>query len=99
LSNVSSFFIGMVGSFVVYMLMFRETRIQVVFDDPANNWKTAVFDFVVFLICGSFVTVFLVEPTTPKQAFIGGCSWQGLVGGLVAGQELRHATRRRRRTK
>lgn len=52
MSNVSSFLIGVAGSFVVYMLMFRDTRIQVVFDDPANNWKTAIFDFVVFLICG-----------------------------------------------
>jgi hypothetical protein len=46
LRNASSFFIGVAGAFVVYMLMFRDTRIQVVFDDPANHWKTAVFDLV-----------------------------------------------------
>ena len=99
MSNISSFFIGVAGAFVVYMLMFRNTHIRVLLDDPAGNWKTFVFDFVVFLICGGLVTVFVVEPTTPKQAFLGGCGWQGLIGGIVADRQSRQPSRGVRRKK
>ncbi len=78
MSNASSFFIGAAGSFVVYMLMFRETRIQVVFDDPANNWRTAVFDFVVFLICGAWLQCFwlnLRHRNRPLSEGVVGKAW------------------------
>ena len=88
-SAYKAFPIGVAGAFVVYYLLYRETRFLAFIQNPRQNWRVLVFDLVVYLVCGGLVTLFLVEPKTAKDAFIGGCAWQGLVGGALAGTELK----------
>jgi hypothetical protein len=92
-----AFGIGVAGAFVVYMQLYRDSRISEFLDSPSENWKVLVFDVVVYLGCGGLVTVFLVEPHTAKEAFIGGCGWQGFAGSAVAGVELRALRKRKMR--
>ena len=83
-----TFGIGLAGAFVVYCLLYRDTRFKEFIHDPRGKWKLLAFDLVIYLICGGLVTLFVVEPKTPKEAFIGGCGWQGLAGAAIAGTEL-----------
>jgi hypothetical protein len=94
-----SFWIGLAGAFVVYVLLYRDSRISEFADNPSQNWRVLVIDLVVYLGCGGLVTVFLVDPHTAKEAFIGGCGWQGLVGGALAGTELKALRKRTVRRK
>lgn len=94
MDNLKAFFAGVAGAFVVYVSLYRETRILEFLDSPRDHWRTLLFDVVVYLGCGGLVTVFLVDPRTPKDAFIGGCGWQGLIGGALAGRELKALKRR-----
>lgn len=87
--EVYAFFVGMVGAFIVYFCIYRERRIMLFIKKPKRYWRVFIFDLLGYLICGGLVTVFLVDPTTPKEAFMGGCTWQGLVGGTMAGIELK----------
>jgi hypothetical protein len=75
-----AFGIGVAGAFVVYMQLYRDSRISEFLDNPSQNWKVLVFDVVVYLGCG-------------------GCGWQGLAGGAVAGIELRALRKRKMRVK
>lgn len=83
-----AFFVGMLGAFLGYMILYRKTRIDDFLKAPKQNWKILLFDFGVYLICGGLVTVFMVTPYTPKDAFTGGLAWQGIAGGAFAGAEL-----------
>ena len=83
------FFVGMLGAFVVYFCIYRERRIMLFLKEPKRHWRVFIFDLLGYLICGGLVTIFLVEPTTSKEAFMGGCTWEGLVGGTMAGIELK----------
>jgi hypothetical protein len=42
-----------------------------------------------FCSAAGLVATFLVEPKNSKGAFMAGISWQGLVGGVLAGRELK----------
>lgn len=83
------FFVGMLGAFVVYFCIYRERRIMLFLKEPKRHWRVFIFDLLGYLICGGLVTIFLVDPTTSKEAFMGGCTWEGLVGGTMAGIELK----------
>jgi hypothetical protein len=85
----AAFGIGTAGAFVVYCLLYRDSRISAVWSSPREKWPILVFDLIIFLICGGLVAAFYAEPTTLKQAFTAGCAWQGLAGSLFAGTELR----------
>jgi hypothetical protein len=80
--------IGVLGAFVGYIVLYRNTRIDEFLKAPKQNGKILIFDLVVYLICGGLVTAFLIGPYTPTDAFTGGLAWQGIVGGAVAGSEL-----------
>jgi hypothetical protein len=56
-------------------------------DDPWRNWRLIAFDLVIYLVCGSLITAFIVEPVSPKMGFLGGATWQGILGGFVTGTE------------
>ena len=85
----TAFGIGTAGAFVVYCLLYRDSRISAVYNNPREKWPILVVDLVIYLICGGLVATFYAEPTTLKQAFTAGCAWQGLAGSLFAGTELR----------
>ena len=84
-----AFALGVAGAFVAYYVLYRNSRIAEFLEDPALNWKTLAFDLTVFLSCGGLVTVFLAQPCTAQGAFMAGCGWLGLIGGLTAGRDLR----------
>jgi hypothetical protein len=69
--------------------LYRETRFRDFFISPREHWNTFLFDMVFFLFCGGLVATYLVEPKNFKEAFMAGISWQGLVGGVLAGRELK----------
>lgn len=85
-----SFGAGVAGAFVVYSLLYRNTRFKTLFQkEPGHKWQVLFFDVVVYLLCGALVAMFLTDPLTTKEAFIGGCAWEGLAGGAMAGTELK----------
>ena len=84
-----AFLIGVLGAFVVYFCIYREQRIALFIKDPKKNWSVFVCDLLGYLVCAGIVTVFLVAPATPKEAFMAGCAWEGLVGGAMAGIDLK----------
>jgi hypothetical protein len=84
-----AFATGVAGAFVVYFVMYRETRLVEVFNDPAGKWRVLVFDLILYLMCGGLVALFWGEPKTLKEAFTTGCAWQGIAGGAMAGVELK----------
>ena len=84
-----AFLSGLAGAFVAYALFYRETRFEEFLKSPARKWHVLAFDLGVYLLCGGLVTMFLVEPRTTKEAFIGGLAWQSIAGGIAAGREWR----------
>ncbi len=74
---------------MVYYLIYRETRLILFLKEPRKEWRVFVFDLFIYVVCGGLVTVFVIDPSTLKEAFIGGCAWEGLVGGTIAGKELK----------
>jgi hypothetical protein len=82
------FFVGILGALLGYFILYRETRIAEFVKAPGQNWKSLLFDLVIYLVCGGLVTTFLVVPGSTKEAFTGGLAWQAIAGGAVAGTEL-----------
>jgi hypothetical protein len=85
----TAFFVGVAGAFVVYCLMYRESRMLTFLADPRRKWPVLVFDLVLYLSCGGLVAAFYAEPKSLREAFIAGCAWQGIAGSLVAGAEMK----------
>ncbi len=90
-SRLHFFLLGVAGAFTAYFALYRESRFKDFFNDPRHYWNTFVFDLVFFLFCGGLVATFLLDPQNHKEAFMAGISWQGLVGGVLAGTELKIA--------
>jgi hypothetical protein len=88
-SHLKYFLLGVGGAFSAYFALYRESRFRDFFTDPRQYWNTFVFDLVFFLFCGGLIATFLVDPQNAKEAFMAGISWQGLVGGVLAGNELK----------
>ena len=84
---------GVVGAFVVYAMLYRDTRFTQFTEAPFLNWRVLAFDLIVYLLCGGLVTAFWIEPASPREAFMAGCTWQGLVGGVLAGTEMKTLNR------
>lgn len=87
MGHLSLFFSGVAGAFVVYILMYRETRIYDFLKNPGENWMMLFVDFFLFLMAGGLVATFALTKPTAKDAFIAGISWQGVVGGLFSSLE------------
>ena len=83
-----AFLIGVLGAFLGYLTLYRDTRIADFTKNPGANWKGLLFDVIIYLTCGGLVTAFLVVPYAPKEAFTGGLAWQAIAGGVIAGSEL-----------
>ena len=84
-----AFLAGSAGAFVVYIALYRTSRLA----DLAKNFsaepvRVFLFDLVAFLICGGLVAAFLGSSGL-REAFFAGSTWQGIVGGALAGTELR----------
>jgi hypothetical protein len=84
---------GVLGALVGYLVLYRTSRINAFWQDTGHQWKVFAFDFGVYLLCGGLVTTFVADPSSPKAAFIGGLAWQSLVGGFIAGEELKTLTK------
>jgi hypothetical protein len=89
------FWLGVGGAFTAYFALYRESRFQDFFLNPRKHWSTLVFDLVFFLFCGGLVATFLIEPRNTREAFMAGVSWQGLIGGVLAGSQLKDAKQSR----
>lgn len=81
------FFVGMFGALVIYYALYRNTRIIKVIENPRDNWRVLTFDLLLYIICGGLVTLFYLSPDSIEKAFLGGASWQGVIGSLVKGAE------------
>jgi hypothetical protein len=90
MSFLATFGCGVAGAFVTYCLIYRETRIRDFTEAPAEHWVVLFVDLFIFLGCGGLLASFMSDPqTSTRQAFITGCSWQGILGGILSGAELR----------
>lgn len=87
MNNLSTFLSGVAGAFVIYILMYRESRIFEFIKNPRDKWMLVVFDFILFLVAGGLVAMFVLSKPTAKEAFIAGVSWQGVVGGVFSSIE------------
>lgn len=87
MESYSAFSVGMLGALVIYLMLYRETRIRKFLENPMTNWRVLIFDLVLYIICGGLVTLFLVSPESDKEAFMGGATWQGIIGGAIKSTE------------
>lgn len=83
----SAFFIGMLGAFVIYVALYRDTRIKKFIENPKTNLRVLTFDLLLYMICGGFFSLFFVSPGSSKEAFMAGATWQGAIGGTMKGIE------------
>jgi uncharacterized membrane protein len=83
----NAFLIGVAGAFVVYIFMYRETRIREFAENPGRNWMLVLVDVFLFLLAGGLVAEFALNQPTRVQAFMTGATWQGIVGGMISGIE------------
>jgi hypothetical protein len=75
---------AVLGAVFVYFCLHRTDRIQDLFFSPQRNWRVLVFDVVVFLMGAVIFTVMVIEPSTRKEAFLAGATWEGVASGLLA---------------
>lgn len=87
-ANVA-FIYSILGSFVVYFVTFRGSRMEFFLQNPKVNFRLLLFDLIVFIFMSGFVTVFVTHPTSFKEAFLSGGTWGGIIAGSIAGTELR----------
>jgi len=87
MEKLITFLGGVAGAFVVYILMYRDTRISEFLKNPRGKCMLVIVDFFLFLVAGGLVAMFLLSQPTLKDAFIAGVSWQGVVGGLFSSVE------------
>ena len=87
MGNLDIFLIGVAGSFVIYLMMYRETRVSEFLKNPAEKWKLVIIDFFLFLTAGGLVATFALTEPTAREAFVAGISWQGVVGGIFTSME------------
>lgn len=88
MNSISTFFIGILGAFVVYVAIYRETRVMLAIRMPKKYIRLLIFDFFLYFICGGIVAVYLVQPVTVKEAFLGGATWNGITGGIITQCQL-----------
>ena len=93
LEGLARFGIGIAGAAVVYIVMYRESRLAAFAQDPAANWKLLVVDVFLFLMAGGLVATFALEDPEPRAVFLAGGTWQGLVGGMMSGSENKELRR------
>ena len=81
------FFVGMLGALAIYYVLYRDTRIRKVIENPRANLRVLTFDLLFYMICGGLFTLIVISPGNIKDAFFGGVAWQGAVGGTMKGVE------------
>jgi hypothetical protein len=74
---------AMLGAGFVYFCIHRTDRIQDFFFAPQQNWRVPVFDVVVFLLGAAIFTVVVIEPSSSKEAFLAGGTWEAVATGLL----------------
>ena len=89
LTGYEAFGWGVLGPFVAYFVINRDSRIALFFRDPTSNWKSFLFDISCFLFFGGVLALLLARTCNATSAFFTGCAWQGAVSGYLAGQEKR----------
>ena len=47
-----AFFVGMLGALVIYAVLYRDTRIRKVIENPRANLRVLTFDLLLYIICG-----------------------------------------------
>jgi len=78
---------GALGAFIVYLAIFRHERLKIFVENPGEEWRVIVFDFVIYLLLGGLVTAFFVSPASTKEAIFAGGTWEGIIGGLMPTRE------------
>lgn len=89
----NAFLIGVAGALVMYIIIFRHSRFTDFRKDPKKNFPIVLWDVFMYLIAGGLVTVFLIAPQTIKEAFLGGATWEGALGGLLL--NIEHGKRKK----
>ncbi len=74
---------AVLGALFVYICLHRADRIQDFFYSPQQNWRVPVFDLVVFMMGAALFTLFLIEPSARKEAFLAGATWEGAAAGIL----------------
>lgn len=75
--------LAIAGALFVYMCLHRTDRIEDFFFAPSENWRVPVFDVVFFMVGAALFTVFLIEPSARREAFLAGATWEGAATGLL----------------
>jgi hypothetical protein len=88
MSFLAAFGQGVAGSFVAYCLIYRETRLREIAEAPKERWIVLFVDLFIFLCCGGLIASLGIEARNTREAFMAGCSWQGIVGGVFSRVEL-----------
>ncbi len=83
-----AFAVGVAGAFVVYIAMYRNTRIAASLSNIQKHWSLLIVDIVLFMAAGGFVAAFGIYSGKIQGAFTAGATWQGIIGGLFSGIEV-----------
>lgn len=71
----------------MYFCVHRTQRIQDFFYSPKDNWRVPAFDVLFFLVGAALFTTFIIQPTSVKEAFLSGATWEGAWAGLLTGKK------------
>lgn len=85
--NIRFFSVAILGSLIMYFVLYRETKIYRFLGNPSANWPLFAIDFLGYIVLGSFVVVFLIAPASTREAFMAGLSWESIVAGLGKGTQ------------
>jgi hypothetical protein len=76
----------LLGTLFIYLFdMRRNRRLQTVFAALADNWRMLLFDLVIFIGLSVLFAVYVIEPKTPKEAFLAGATWEAAALSAFAG--------------
>ena len=72
-----NFIWGMLGAAFIYILTLQKNRrFETVLTYPKDNWRMLIFDFFVFLLLAGVFVYMLIEPSTRREAFLAGATWE-----------------------
>jgi hypothetical protein len=74
---------GLAGAVFLYFCVHRGDRLKDFSHSPKDNWRLLLFDAVTFFLGAVLFTSFLIDPSSHKEAFLSGATWEGAVTGLL----------------
>lgn len=83
--KMNFFIVGVIGAFVAYLVNYR---INILETGRRNHFgmRSFMWGLLIMMLAGGLYTVFVMEPSTQKQAFLSGLTAEGFLIGHLRGK-------------